>query len=141
MINIIGKKSRQELVGVHSDMVIVVAGVYEICGDKGLDLSVFDGIRTKAEQKEIVESGASWTMNSQHIKQATGYGHAVDLVPYIAGKLRFDAIRSLKVIGKAAKKVGKHHGIPIIWGALKKYGGDWSRRNDMYHIELNRRFY
>ena len=141
MNNIIGKKSRKELIGVHSDLVIVVTGTYEICGDKGLDLTVFDGLRALAEQKEYVRTGVSWTMKSRHLPQEDGFGHAVDLYPFIEGKVRPEAIKALIVMGKAAKKVAAHHGIPIKWGALKKYGGDWTRHNDMYHIETDRRYY
>ena len=141
MKNSLGKGSRKELIGVHSDMVIVVTGALELCGDQDIDFTVFDGIRTLEDQKEHVKNGVSWTLKSMHLPQKTGYGHAVDLYPYINGKVRPEAMKALQVIGKNMKKVAKHHGIPIIWGALKEYGGDWTKHNDGYHFELNRKYY
>jgi peptidoglycan L-alanyl-D-glutamate endopeptidase CwlK len=47
-----------------------------------MDFSVAEGIRTEDRQKELVASGKSKTMNSKHLRQSTGYGHAVDLYPY-----------------------------------------------------------
>jgi peptidoglycan L-alanyl-D-glutamate endopeptidase CwlK len=59
---VLGAKSRAELKGVH------------------------DGLRTAEEQKALVASGASQTMNSMHRRQADGSGHAVELVPFINAK-------------------------------------------------------
>jgi hypothetical protein len=76
---VLGKKSLEELEGVHSDLVVVVHRAIELTVQ---DFSVHDGIRTLEEQKKLVESGASQTLDSRHIT-----GHAVDLVPYINGKV------------------------------------------------------
>jgi len=139
--NRFGNKSLDELDGVHPDMIMMTTAGLILCSDRSIDFSVFDGIRTLPEQKEYVRTGVSWTLKSQHLVQSSGYGHAVDLVPYINGKLRFDAIDALKVIGECMKIASAHYGFPMTWGALKKYGGDWSRRNDMYHFELKQSIY
>ena len=141
LVNRLGKSSRRELHGVHPDMIIVVATSLILLQEEGIDFTVFDGIRNLEEQQALVDAGSSWTLNSMHRIQKTGFGHAVDLVPVINGKLRFDAIDALTKMGKAAKKASAHHRIPITWGALKKYGGDWTKRNDMYHIELSQKTY
>lgn len=82
----LGSKSRAELKGVHPDLVGVVERAIQITTQ---DFSVHDGLRTEAEQREYVRTGASQTMNSMHRTQADGFGHAVDLVPFINGKLRW----------------------------------------------------
>ena len=113
----LGKKSEAELKGVHPDMVAVVRRAIEITTQ---DFIVMDGLRTKAEQAEYVRRGVSQTMNSKHRVQADGYGHAVDLVPYINGKPRWewDAIYP---ICEAVRIAAKELGVPIRWG------GAWIR--------------
>jgi peptidoglycan LD-endopeptidase CwlK len=109
---ILGEKSLKELAGVHPDLVAVVKRAIEITVQ---DFSVHDGIRTLEEQRRLVASGASQTLESRHIT-----GHAVDLVPYINGKLRWewDPIHN---IADAVRTVAKELGIPIRWG------GAWDR--------------
>ena len=45
------------------------------------------GIRSEAEELKHCQDGTSRTMNSMHLKQKDGFGHAVDLVPVVAGLL------------------------------------------------------
>ena len=78
----LGANSLKELNGVHPDLVAVVRRALELSAQ---DFAVHDGIRTPAEQKQLVASGASQTLDSRHLT-----GHAVDLVPYINGKLRWE---------------------------------------------------
>lgn len=87
MAYVLGAKSRAELKGVHPDLIRVVERAIQITTQ---DFSVHDGLRTAEEQKRLVASGASQTMNSKHRQQADGYGHAVDLVPFINGKMRWE---------------------------------------------------
>lgn len=74
-----GKESLDNLVGVHPIL-------FDICSDvmaaQILDFSVREGVRTLEKQKEYVAKGVSKTMNSKHLIQSDGYGHAVDLYPY-----------------------------------------------------------
>ncbi|MEN9868999.1 MAG: hypothetical protein RL748_4589, partial [Pseudomonadota bacterium] len=79
---VLGKESLQELDTVHPDLISVVKLAINLTGQ---DFSVHDGKRTLAEQKVMVEKGAAKTLDSRHIT-----GHAVDLVPYINGKLRWE---------------------------------------------------
>ena len=58
---------------------------------KGLDATVFDGLRTLPEQRENLRRGVSKTLKSKHLPQADGYGHAVDIVPIINGQLAWDS--------------------------------------------------
>ena len=70
----LGLRSRQNLSGVHPDMVAVVTRALELSKQ---DFSITEGIRHIDRQKELVKTGKSTTLNSRHLT-----GHAVDVVPY-----------------------------------------------------------
>lgn len=70
----------------------------------------------------------TWTMNSKHIG-----GNAVDLVPYINGKVEWDNNGKLGLwpkIAKAMKTAADELDVKIIWG------GDWKTTVDRPHFEL-----
>lgn len=103
----LGTKSLRELKGVHPDLVKVVKRAIELTPQ---DFSVHDGIRTLEEQKELVSRGVSKTLNSRHIS-----GHAVDLVPYINGKLRWEW-EPIYQIADAVRQAACELEVPIRWG-------------------------
>ena len=103
----LGKRSLKELEGVHTDLVAVVKRAIEVTPQ---DFSVHDGIRTLEEQKKLVRSGASKTLKSRHIS-----GHAVDLVPYINGKLRWEW-EPIYQIAEAVRTAAQELEVPIRWG-------------------------
>lgn len=103
----LGAGSLKELEGVHADLVSVVKRAIELTVQ---DFSVHDGIRTLEQQKKLVESGASQTLDSRHIT-----GHAVDLVPYINGKLRWEW-EPVYRIADAVRLAAKELAIPLRWG-------------------------
>ena len=125
----LGYKSRRELVGVHPDLIIVTVTACSML-PRGADLTVYDGLRTPAEQRENVRRGVSKTMNSLHLPQADGYSHAVDLVPYIDGQVRWDSkdaklqeriTRVFDDIASAMRKASELHDIQVesgyeMWG-------------------------
>ena len=112
----LGEKSKKNLIGVHPRLVAVVdlAITYTVS-----DFTVLEGVRSVERQKELVAKGASKTMNSMHIKQSDGFGHAVDLIPTSKDpwndKKGFEAIRDAMFL--AAKELG----VGLTWG------GDWNR--------------
>ncbi len=108
----LGKHSLDELQGVHPDLVAVVKKAIQYTVQ---DFSVHDGIRTLAEQQNLVARGASKTLNSRHIT-----GHAVDLVPYINGKLRWEW-EPIYFIADAMRMAARELQIPLRWG------GCWDR--------------
>lgn len=120
-------RSRARLQGVHPDLVRVVERAFEIT-----PFRVTEGLRSLAKQQENIARGVSWTPHSRHLT-----GHAVDLCEPDGGYDVPDMIR----IGAAMKQAAKELEIPIVWGALKKHGGDWKTRNDMPHFELDSRAY
>ena len=108
----LGAQSRAELKGVHPDLVKVVDRAIEITAQ---DFSVHDGLRTLEEQKRYVASGASQTLNSKHRTQADGFGHAVDLVPFINGKMRWEW-EPIYVIAAAVWQAARELGVAVRWG-------------------------
>lgn len=115
-----------------------------------VDFGVTQGLRTHDVQARLYGQGRSraemvakglnpdyarpsmqkvtWTMNSNHMT-----GRAVDLVPYINGKVEWDDNGKLGLwpkIANAMKLAAAELGIPIIWG------GDWKKTPDRPHFEL-----
>ena len=103
----LGTASRRELQGVHEDLVKVVERALQLTVQ---DFAVHDGIRTMAEQKKYVQSGVSQTLDSRHLS-----GHAVDLVPYINGKLRWEPV-PLYRIADAVRMAAAEFNVPLRWG-------------------------
>lgn len=117
----LGAKSRAELKGVHPDLVRVVERAIQITTQ---DFAVHDGLRTVEEQRRYVAAGVSQTMNSMHRTQADGFGHAVDLVPFINGKLRWEW-PAIYPIAAAVWQASKELNVPIRWG------GPWDNLSDI----------
>lgn len=103
-----GEKSLKELQGVKPDLVAVVNRALELSTQ---DFAVHDGLRTEAEQAALVAAGASQTLESKHLT-----GHAVDLVPVVNGKLRWEW-EPIFVVAKAVREAAKELNVKIRWGA------------------------
>ena len=108
----LGAGSLAELQGVHPLIAGVVRRAIQITEQ---DFGVHDGLRTEAEQRAYVQRGVSQTMNSMHRKQADGFGHAVDLVPYINGKLRWEW-PPIYHIAAAVRQACVENAVPLRWG-------------------------
>lgn len=104
--------SRAQLVGVHPRLVAVVERAIVLTAQ---DFAVHDGVRTTAEQAALVKAGASKTLHSKHLPQADGYGHAVDLVPYIGRTLRWEW-EPLYRVALAMRQAAQEIGVAITWG-------------------------
>lgn len=120
------KSSLDRLKGVHPDLVRVVKRAAEA---SKVPFIVVEGRRTLARQKELLKAGATTILNSRHIT-----GHAVDLVPIIDGKIRWDwpLYRKLAPFIWAAARAEK---VPVEWG------GDWKGFPDAPHWQLPRKLY
>ena len=108
----LGKGSLAQLVGVHPELGFMCSEAIKITKQ---DFTVHDGIRTTEQQKRMVATGASKTMDSLHL-----YGLAVDLVPFINGAPRWEE-EPLRHIITACKQVIRTHGLKIdngydLWG-------------------------
>lgn len=104
-----------------------------------LSLTVVCGVRTRAQQAQHIEAGASKTMNSYHLVQADGWGHAVDLAP---SPIDWKHLTSFAYMAGRGIELAMTMGLPITWG------GDWDRDgnlkdqtfNDLVHFQLSRDF-
>lgn len=115
-----------------------------------VDFGVGQALRTRDEQAQLYGQGrtraqmksmglnpdyakpsmqkVTWTMNSNHLS-----GEAVDLVPYVDGKVEWDNSGKLGIwpkIAKAMKTAADEVGVKISWG------GDWTKTVDRPHFEL-----
>lgn len=122
----LSKRSLDNLEGVHPALVTVIKRAIQITP---IDFAVIDGLRTIEEQKKLFEAGATKTMNSRHLT-----GHAVDIAPFVNGRLRWDWPLYHK-LAKAVKEAAAEDNIKIVWG------GDWATFPDGPHFELDRRYY
>lgn len=101
-------KLQQKLAGVHPALVNVITLAW--ARTQGFGIS--EGLRSKAHQLELVDAGASLTMNSRHLT-----GHAVDLFPLVAGRPRWDwalFYPLAAVIQEAAAELG----VGLTWGGV-----------------------
>lgn len=114
----LGKASRGELAGVHPQLKAVVERAIMLTTQ---DFCVHDGLRTIVEQREYFRRGVSRTMRSRHLPQADGFGHAVDLVPWINGKLRWEWPPLFR-IAVAVRRAAIEAELSLTWG------GVWDRR-------------
>jgi peptidoglycan L-alanyl-D-glutamate endopeptidase CwlK len=118
---VLGTRSRAELQGVHPDLVAVVFRAIELTTQ---DFTVFDGFRTAEDQAELFRAGASQRdgtrRKSQHQKQKSGHGEAVDLVPWINGRARWEW-GAIYPIALAVRTAAQEHGLRLRWG------GAWDR--------------
>lgn len=118
-------RSYKALLGVHPELHRVVRRAIELTG---VDFVVLEGVRTRARQQQLFNSGASTTMNSRHLT-----GHAVDLGAWV-GTVRWDWPLYHR-IAEAMKAAADELGVSIIWG------GDWKTFKDGPHFELDRKVY
>lgn len=127
----LGNRSLRELEGVHPELVKVVKRAITYTS---VDFGVHDGLRTLAEQRQLVAKGASKTLNSMHRQQKDGYGHAVDLVPYINGRLRWEW-EPIWHIALAVDQAATELNVKLVWGAvwdtsMMHYGGSITALKD-----------
>lgn len=119
----LGTRSRQNLSGVHPDLVAVVKLAITKTTQ---DFAVIEGIRNINRQRELVKKGASTTMNSRHLT-----GHAVDLAPWpISWEWE-----EFHPIAEAMKEAAEELDINLEWG------GDWKKFPDGPHFQLSRKSY
>lgn len=105
----LGAKSEANLVGVDERIVRVVRKAILVTD---IDFAVHDGLRTMEEQRRLVATGASRTLDSYHLT-----GDAVDLVPYVGGKLRWEHALCNEV-ARAMFEASGQLGVRLVWGRV-----------------------
>lgn len=116
----LGNHSLTMLHGVHPSIVVCVQRAIQLTTQ---DFTVFEGCRTLEQEQRDIDRGVSKLRdprNGKHIVKADGFGHAVDLVPWIDGSAqwRWPAIYP---IAAAMHQASREHGVKLIWG------GCWDR--------------
>lgn len=114
----LGLKSEETLVGVDHGLAL--------CARRAItttlqDFAVFEGLRDIERQRQLVASGASRTLDSYHLPDDKGIGHAVDLVPYVAGRLQWQMPLCL-MVAVAMQAASLVLEVPLVWG------GVWDRK-------------
>ena len=123
MAHTLGKRSLQNLSGVHPDLVAVVKRAIEITEQ---DFSVIEGVRNINRQRELYRKGATTTLNSRHLT-----GHAVDIAPWpISWEWEY-----FYPIAEAMKQAAEELEVDLEWG------GDWKSFPDAPHWQLSRKTY
>lgn len=119
----LGNSSEEKLKGVDPQLVRCVRRA--ICTTE-VDFTVFEGMRTLERQRELVAKGVSRTLNSYHLT-----GHAVDLVPWIAGRAQWQVPACVKV-ALAMREAALHFGVEVT------FGGVWDRLlNDLDPTDID----
>ncbi|MDO4671658.1 MAG: M15 family metallopeptidase [Porphyromonadaceae bacterium] len=131
----LGKRSLENLRGVHPDLVKVVRRAIELTE---VDFKVIEGRRSETRQRQLVVNGKSQIMNSRHLT-----GHAVDCAPLVGGIIPWDNRGAFAAVSRAMFAAADELGIPLRWG------GDWNQNGssdderfyDGPHFELPRQKY
>ena len=136
----LSKQSLQRLEGVHPKLQSVVK--LAITKTKQ-DFMVLEGVRTPERQRELYAQGrtkpgqvVTWTLTSNHFKNSkTGYGHAVDLVPY---PVDWNDLKKFDEISRAMFEAAKELGVTLRWGADWDMDGKPRERGetDSPHFEI-----
>lgn len=116
------KRSLDNLKDVHPYLVGIV--VNALRNTTTIEFTVIEGVRTIERQQELLKKGTTETLNSKHCIQSTGFGHAVDLLPYLPG-VPSDEIwnkkDAFKSVSDAMFKSEEMLYLKIRWG------GDWNQ--------------
>lgn len=104
-----GQASEDNLVGVRGELIAVVR---RALSRSTQDFGVFEGLRSFARQKELFVAGASRTLESYHLT-----GEAVDLVPYVGGRLQWQMPLCYRV-ARAMREASLALSVPLVWGGV-----------------------
>lgn len=122
-------RSHKELKGVHPTLVNFVSDM-----SQSFTFVVTDGLRTIQEQAELVTKGASQVLNSKHLIQKDGYGHAVDITLFLNGKPRWELPLYYR-LALEAQEYCRDHRLGIRWGGcwvnLRDHEPRWETTRDV----------
>jgi peptidoglycan L-alanyl-D-glutamate endopeptidase CwlK len=119
-------RSEHCLEGVHPDLARVIRAAAE---RSAVPFMVIHGLRTLAEERRELASGASQTLHSRHLPNTEGYACAVDVAALRDGHVSWDP-RLYRTIAEAVKAAAwdQHHRV--------EWGGNWRSLKDYGHFQL-----
>ncbi len=134
-------QSLSKLKSVNPNLVEIIK---EAIQSTSIPFIITEGVRTTERQKELYAQGRTAPgqivtncdgvkVKSNHQPKENGYGHAVDLYPYINGSIRIHEAyvpESLQIIAEHIQTTAQKMNLYIIWG------GDWEMK-DYSHFELH----
>lgn len=124
----LGARSMERLAGVHPDLMAVVQYAIRVTPvDFGIPRT--GGVRTMEQQRELLATGKSKTLNSRHLT-----GHAVDIYAIAGGKASWDH-DLIREVHRAFEEAWAALSVPLRWG------GDFTDFQDLVHHELPRALY
>lgn len=145
-----GSASLKKLEGVHPDLVKLMK---ESIKESPVDFSIVYGVRSTEEQKRLYALGRTVvnpdgkskkkpmgnivtqkngvSNKSNHQVKASGFGEAVDIVPFINGKIDWNATNEFKIIAAHVLATAKCLEIEVTWGGM------WRTLVDLPHYELS----
>lgn len=138
---VLGNRSLQSLQGIHPDLVRVMQ---EAIKETPIDFTITDGVRTTAQQKALYAKGRTAPggivtnadgvkKKSNHQVKTDGYCYAVDLYPYINGRVDYpDKGDNLRAIAAHILATAKCLGVNVVWG------GNFKSILDRPHFELKK---
>tara|TARA_B100000073_G_C23603273_1_gene521303 strand:+ start:16 stop:471 length:456 start_codon:yes stop_codon:yes gene_type:complete len=130
----LSERSLGKLEGVNDNMKLVVMKAITLTK---IDFGVICGIRSQAEQEELVAKGASKTMKSRHLT-----GDAVDLMCYLGSRGSWE-LNLYDDVADAMKQAAQDEGVGIRWGAawqipdIREWDGTMEEAMNAY-IDLRR---
>ena len=137
---VLGKRSKDNLVGVHPVLIQVVVRALEL---SPVDFFVDCGVRTPERQAELYAQGrtkpgpiVTWTLKSNHfVNKRTGFGHAVDLIPL---PVDWKNLKAFDAVATAMFQAAKELGVKIRWGKDWNMNGVPGERGetDSPHFEI-----
>jgi len=135
-----GKGSLSQLEGVHPDIVDLAKLTIRLCKYDGTIIPG-GGLRTEEQAQENAANGTG-IVNSLHRKQSDGYGHAVDVIPYVNGKATWE-MKYCEEMAKAAKLAAALLSVAIRQGCDWNMNGTFgeSGEYDWCHHELPKEKY
>ena len=135
-----GNRSTGNMVGLHPNLHRVLMRAIQITTqDFGIAAKA---VRTAAEQGvlyaqgrtkpgNIVTSKDGYKNKSNHQPHGDGFGYAVDLTPFVAGRWDVNNEAAQYPIAAAMSQAAKELGIKIVWG------GNWYQAMNDYGSELS----
>lgn len=126
---VLSAASQAKLAAVRPELARVVRRAIEITTQ---DFAVTSGARTAEEQNALFQQGRTkpgpkvtekdgYTRPSNHQITADGFGHAVDLVPWVGAKPVWDESFTLHYpVAVAMALAARELGVKIVWG------GNWA---------------